>query len=480
MSASKQSVLMTEGPISRQLLAFALPVFLGQLFQQLYNTADTLIVGQLLDSYALAAVSSSGNLIMLLVGFFNGMAMGASIVVSQTFGGERWDDVRKTVHTITALGVIISVVLALLGSWLSPILLVWMDTPADVLPLSNEYFSIYFAGIAGLVMYNIFSSIMRAVGDSKTPLYFLIFSSVLNVILDLLFMGPMHMGVGGAALATVIAQMLSAILAMFTLMRAKDVYRLELRKVRIHKRALYDVVRNGLPAGVQNSIISFANTIVQSQINHFGYTAMAGIGAYSKLEGFAFLPIQSFGMAASTFIAQNIGAHKLKRARTGANCTILWSVLMAELMGVIFVMFAPTMIGWFDSNPEVVAYGVGRARIDGLFYFLLAYSHAVSAVCRGGGKPAVPMYVMMIVWCGIRVAFLEITAPFENINFVYWVYPLTWFISSVYFFWYDRTNRWMKGHDDVEQIDDSRPNGGHGARASLRNRVKEKLAGAKA
>lgn len=143
-------------------------------------------------------------------------------------------------------------------------------------------------------------------------------------------------------------------------------------------------------------------------------------------------------------------------------------------------MFAPTMIGWFDSNPEVVAYGVGRARIDGLFYFLLAYSHAVSAVCRGGGKPAVPMYVMMIVWCGIRVAFLEITAPFENINFVYWVYPLTWFISSVYFFWYDRTNRWMKGHDDVEQIDDSRPNGGHGARASLRNRVKEKLAGAKA
>lgn len=444
MKSEENAVRMTEGSISRALIAFTLPVFCGQLFQQLYNTADTLIVGQLLDSRALAAVSSSGNLIFLLVGFFNGMAMGASVVISRFYGAGDEEKVRKAVHTVTALGAVLSIVLTIFGVWASPILLRWMDTPADVIGLSNTYFSIYFAGVTGLVFYNLFSSIMRAVGDSKTPLYFLIFSSILNILLDLFMIGVMGMNVEGAAIATVLSQLISALLSMFWLMKSKGPVQLRLREVRFDWPILKDVVYNGFPSGVQNSIISLANTVVQSQINHFGYAAMAGCGAYAKIEGFAFLPIMSFGMAASTFISQNLGAGKTERAKSGAKMTIMWSVIAAELVGLVFFIWAPQMIAWFDSNPEVIAYGTGRARSNALFYFLLAYSHAISAVCRGASKPAVPMWIMMAVWCFLRVAILKITEPYENIQFLYWVYPLTWGISSICFYFFWRNDRWLR------------------------------------
>ncbi len=439
------TVLMTEGPIGRQMIAFAVPIFLGQLFQQLYNTVDTLIVGNLLGDHALSAVASSGNLIMLLVGFFNGMSMGASVIISQCFGAGKTKELSETIHTSIALGLVLSIVLALLGRWLSPIILVWMSTPPEVLPLSNSYFEIYFTGIIGLVLYNIFSAILRAVGDSRHPLYFLMISSVLNVVLDLLFIAVFHWNVAGAAIATVISQAVSAILALRTLLKAEGPHQVVLSKLRIHWPQFKQIVHYGIPTGVQNSIISLANVVVQSNINSFGSLAMAGCGAYSKIEGFVFLPIMSFGMAISTFVGQNLGAGDSQRAKQGARFGVIGSCLAAEVIGIVFFLFAGQLLWLFDRNPEVIAFGTLRAQTNALFFFLLAYSHAMSAVCRGAGKPAVPMYVMLIFWCVIRVSFLWLTAPFHNIAFVNWVYPLTWALSSVFFVWYSRRKNFLEG-----------------------------------
>lgn len=435
---------MTKGPIARQMISFAVPIFLGQLFQQLYNTVDSLIVGNTLGSHALAAVSSSGNIIMLLVGFFNGMSMGASVVISQSFGAKNYQKLHETIVTTVTFGFLLSIVLALLGTWLVPYLLQWMGTPEEVMPLSIEYFGIYFAGIMGLVMYNQFTGILRAVGDSKHPLYFLICSSLLNVVLDLFFILVCGWGVGGAAMATVISQFISALLAFYTLVKTEGPHRIEIKKLRLYKSALYEIVRYGIPTGVQNSIISLANVVVQSQINSFGSYAMAGIGAYSKLEGFVFLPIQSFNMATSTFVGQNIGAREYDRTLKGAKIGILGAMAAAELVGIVFFIFAPNLVALFDSTPEVVAFGVSRARWNCLFYFLLAYSHAVSAVLRGAGKPAVPMYVMLVCWCLIRITVLWLISPWHNILYVNLVYPLTWSLSSLFFIWYYYRKTWLK------------------------------------
>lgn len=436
-------ISMTEGSISHQMVSFAVPVFLGQLFQQLYNTVDSLIVGQTLGSNALAAVSSSGNLIMLLVGFFNGMSMGASVVISQAFGAKKYDKMQKTISTTIVFGLILSVFLSVIGVLATPLLLEWMNTPAEVLPLSISYFAIYFAGISGLVMYNQFTGILRAVGDSKHPLYFLIFSSFCNVVLDLFFILVLKWGVEGAAAATILSQFLSAILAFRLLTKVEGPHKVVPRQLRIWFDPLKEVVRYGIPTGVQNSIISLANVVVQSQINAFGANAMAGIGAYTRLEGFAFLPIMSFNMAISTFVGQNIGAKNYERTLQGAKFGMMCSVAMAELVGIAFFICAPMLVGLFDSNPEVIAFGTARARCNALFYFLLAYSHAVSAVMRGGGKPGVPMMVMLVFWCVVRVSFLMLTAPLHNIFFVYWVYPLTWGLSSLYFAWYYQKKTWL-------------------------------------
>lgn len=451
-----QEVSMTHGSIPRQMIAFTIPVFLGQLFQQLYNTVDSLIVGNLLGSNALAAVSSSGNLIFLLVGFFNGMSMGASVVISQQFGAQNYRKVQETVHTTVALGMVISIVLTVLGTSMAPLILEWMGTPEEVMLLSTDYFAVYFAGIAGLIMYNLLSGIMRAVGDSKHPLYFLIASSLLNVVFDLVFIGVFGWGVAGAAWATILAQFISAILACYTLMKVDGPHRLLIRNIRFHMDSLRQVIRYGIPTGVQNSIISLANVVVQSNINAFGPEAMAGCGAYSKLEGFAFLPIMSFNMAISTFVGQNIGAKDYERTLKGARFGILCGVITCEIVGIIFFIFAEPLIRLFDSNPAVIQFGADRARCNALFYFLLAYTHAVSAVMRGGGKPTVPMYVMLVTWCVIRVSFLFATAPFHNVWFVYWVYPLTWGLSSLYFAWYYPRKTWLYSDDEkTEQTENS-------------------------
>lgn len=450
MEVSRSKNLMSEGVIWKKIVFFAMPLFLGNLFQQLYNTADSLIVGNFLGSNALAAVSSSGNLIFLMVGFFNGIAVGAGVVIARYFGARDIDSMQKAIHTTIAFGLVSSVILTILGVLLAPQILEMMDTPSNVLPESITYFRIYFAGSLGLVMYNIFVGILQAIGDSRHPLYYLIVSSIINIVLDIVFIVFFHMGVGSAAFATILSQFISAFLCLYQLMRTKEEYHVSLKAIRFHKDMLGLIIRYGLPSGIQNSIIAIANVVVQSNINAFGEMAMAGCGAYSKIEGFAFLPITSFTMALTTFVGQNLGAKEYERTKKGAKFGTLCAMILAELIGVVIFLFAPILTAAFSQDPVVIEFGTDRARIAALFYCLLAYSHSISAILRGAGKSMIPMVIMLAFWCVVRVSVLTLTMHWiHSIDLVYWIYPLTWSLSSIAFFYYDRKPNWMYAFDET-------------------------------
>ena len=443
---------MTQGGIYSNILVFALPILLSQVFQQLYNTADSLIVGRYLGTESLAAVSSSGTLIFLLISFFNGTAMGAGVVISRYFGAGDRDKVSRAIHTNIAFGLVSGVFLTIIGVLFTPTFLVWMNTDPDVLPEAIDYFRYYFLGSLALVMYNICRGIMNAVGDSKRPLYYLIFSSLLNIVLDLLFVGLFKWGVWSAALATVISQMASVVLCMVYLCKKGNLFSVEIKKLRFHGDMLKEIIRYGLPSGVQNSVIAFANVIVQTQINGFGKYAMAAYGTHAKIEGFAFLPMMSFNMATTTFISQNLGAKKYDRAKTGARFGIITAVILAELVGVMIYFAAPHLIAMFDDSATVIELGVRQARTASLFYFLLAFSHAVAAVCRGAGKAFVPMFVMLSVWCALRILYIHIVMTFSgDIGLIYWAYPITWAISSVIYLIYYNCSDWIHGFDNKQQ-----------------------------
>ena len=443
-----KATLMTEGSIEKHLISFAVPLFLGNLFQQLYNTADSLIVGNFLGSEALASVSSSSNLIFLMIGFFNGIAVGAGVVIARAFGAGDKKALHTAIHTTIAFGLVAGVVLTLLGVLLAPQILVWMGTPESILAGSVSYFRIYFLGSIPFVLYNICVGILQSVGDSRHPLYYLMISSVVNILLDLLFVAGFKMGVGSAAAATAISQLVSAALCFIRLCRTDDVYRVTLRDIRFDIPMLGKIIRNGLPAGCQNSIIAFANVIVQTNINAFGEIAVAGQGVYAKIEGFGFLPITCFAMALTTFISQNLGAGEYDRAKKGARFGILCSMAIAEIIGLAIFLGAPFLMWLFDRNPDVIASGVGRAQADCLFYFLLAFSHCIAGIMRGAGKASVPMVVMLISWCVIRVAYITVAIRFiPSIQIIYWAYPITWAISSVIFLVYFLKSDWLHAYD---------------------------------
>lgn len=439
---------LLSGPIWKGMISFAIPIFLGNLFQQLYNTADSLIVGNFLGSNALAAVSSSGSLIFLLVGFFNGIAMGAGVVISKYYGAKDYENVKKAIHTDVALGLVAGIAMTVIGMLLTPYILRWMGTPDSVMPNSIVYFRIYFAGSLAFVMYNILMGILQAVGDSKHPLYYLIFSSAVNIILDLLLVGLFGMGVGAAAFATAISQALSAVLCFIRLLRTKEVYQIFLKEIRFERGMMKQIIRIGIPSGFQNSVIAIANIVVQSNVNAFGAIAVAGCGVYSKIEGFAFLPITCFAMALTTFIGQNLGAKQYDRAKKGAYFGIVCSVTLAELVGVIVYFVMPYFTAAFDNTPEVIATSVKQAHVESLFYFLLAFSHCIAGIMRGAGKSTVPMFTMLASWCFIRITYISLAVKIvPKIEIIFWAYPLTWSISSIIFLIYFLKADWVHSFD---------------------------------
>ena len=434
---------LTTGSIKKVLLSFAAPLFLSQLFQQLYNSADALIVGNFLGKEALAAVSSSGPLIHLFIGFFNGAATGAGVVISRYFGAQDRERVRKAIHTNVLFSLLCGLFLSLVGVLLTPHILRWMGTDPDVLPLSESYFRWYFAGAAAIVMYNVLKGVMTALGDSRRPLYYLIFSSVLNVLLDLLFVGALHGGVA-AALATTLSQGISALLCLVHLLQKDQIYTLKAKELKIDSAILREILRIGLPTGVQMSVISIANVLVQRNINSFGADAMAACGSYAKVEGFVFMPITCFSLALTTFISQNLGAGRLDRVKAGSRFGLLASVLAAESIGVAVFLLGPRLIGLFNSDPAVLAIGQKQCTIESLFFCMLAFSHTVAGICRGAGRAAVPMLVMLGVWCVLRIAYITIAMSLcHDIRLLFWAYPITWTISAAIFFLYYKRSNWL-------------------------------------
>ena len=360
------SMMMTEGPIWRRIIAVAIPVFIGNVFQQLYNTVDSLIVGNFIGKDALAAVSSSGSLIFLMVSFFNGVAMGAGVIIARYYGARDYTAMRKAIHTAIAFGLVTGAVLTVAGVALTPVILRWMGTPAEVLPQSIEYFRYYFCGAIFTVMYNIFVGILHAVGDSKHPLYYLIFSTFVNIALDMLLVAGLGFGVGAAAIATTISQGVSAALCLLHVLRVDAPYRVSIRAIRFHKESLFEIIRYGLPSGIQNSVIALANVVVQTNLNSFGKAAVAGCGAYSKLEGFAFLPVTCFTQALATFVGQNLGAGNIPRIRQGIRAASGVCLVISAVIAGIMIAFGRMIVGMFMSGtPEET-----KAAIDVAYKYL--------------------------------------------------------------------------------------------------------------
>ena len=428
------AINLTDGPIVKNLLLFAIPLFMGQLLQQFYNVADAWVIGNFADNNAFAAVSSAGSMTFLIVGLFNGIAIGGGVIISKYYGAGEKVNVIKAIHTNFLLGIISSILSTVVGLAIVPHLLVWMKTPESVIQNSLQYFTIYFAGVSTVIMYNICMSIMRALGDSLHPLYYLILSSIINVILDLLFVAVFDWGVAGAAVATVIAQGISVILCLLQMCKVEDYTRLDFKKLHFDKEMMAEVIKQGLPTGIQNAVISIGNLTVQTNINSFGAYAMAGVGAYAKIEGFVFLPIMSMSMSLPTFVSQNLGAKKIDRAKKGSVFGILFGVITAELLGVIIYLISPQFLKIFVDTPESIAYGTIHAKVTALFFFLLALSHCAAGVLRGCGKAFIPMITMLAFWCGVRVVYVtSILKMIPKFQMISWAYPLTWSLSSILF-----------------------------------------------
>ena len=445
---SKNRGLMTEGVIWKEILLFSIPLLLGNLFQQLYNAVDSVVVGNYIGAQALAAVGSSAPVINLLVSFFMGLAVGAGVIISRYFGARKKEELHIAVHTSLALTFAAGLVMTLIGVLISPYVLQWVGTPSDVMESSVLYLRIYFLGILSVMVYNMGSGILRAVGDSRNPLYFLIVSSVTNIILDMLFVIVFHMGIAGVGWATLIAQTISAVLTMLLLMRTKEEYQVKLKHIRFHKHMLYEIVRLGLPSGMQNAIVSFSNVIVQSNINAFGSLAMAGCGSYTKIDGFAILPVMSYSMALTTFTGQNMGAKKYDRVKQGAKTGILMSVITIVCISALLLMLGPNVLAIFSSDPTVINYGLYMMHVLAPGYIFLAISHAFNGIIRGAGITTVPMIVMVTCWCGLRMVWILTSVPlFHDIGVVFMGWPLTWIASALWLFLYYRKGKWMTRYD---------------------------------
>ena len=449
---NEQKMSMTEGTVWKKLVRFAIPILLGNLLQQLYNAVDSLVVGNFCGNEALAAVSSSMSMQHLFIGFFQGVFIGASVLISRCFGAKDEKGMDETIHTTIVFALIMGVALSIVGVCFTPTILKWMDTPENVMPNSVIYFRIYCSGLLGMVLYNTSNGIFNALGDSKRPLYYLMISSATNVVLDLIFVGPLGMGVAGAALATTIAQLLSAALGFIYLMSGRFIVQIKLSHLRMKWNVLKQIILLGLPSGVQNSINAMANLVVQSNINAFGDLAMGGCGSYSKLQGFVFVPVMSMSLALTTYVGQNMGAKKPERVKQGIRQGMMISVTMAEVFGIFLFFFVPQLIKMFSQDPAVIAYGIQQARVETLFFFMLAITHTCAGALRGAGKTIIPMCVILGVWCAFRIVYIEcLVRIIPNINVVFSAYPVTWLISSVILLWIMKRQNWEENISKMEK-----------------------------
>ena len=422
---------MTQGNIVRHLIIFALPLLAGNVFQQMYNMVDTWVVGRYVSNEAYAAVGTNGPIINLLIGFFMGLSSGAGVVISQYYGAKRYEDVSRTVHTAITMTLILAVLFTGLGLFLTPYLLSFMNTPANVLPESTTYLRIIFSGIGGLMIYNIGSGILRAVGDSQRPFYFLVVCAVMNTILDLVFVLVFRMGVAGVALATIVSQAVSAALVIITLLRTDECIKVRLKSLGIHFDMLKKIFRVGIPAAIQMAITAFSNIFVQSYINFFGDNCMSGWTTYAKVDQLLFLPMQSIALASTTFVGQNLGSNQVERAKKGVTRALLLAVTSTLILMVPVLIFAPQIVAFFNSKPEVVEYGSMLLRWMTPFYVLCCFNQIYSGALRGAGNSKAPMIIMLSSFVVFRQIYLFIMSRICNeILPIAMSYPAGWLLCS--------------------------------------------------
>ncbi|MCD7837089.1 MAG: MATE family efflux transporter [Lachnospiraceae bacterium] len=437
---TKKQTLMTEGSIVKSLLLFALPLMVGNVFQQLYNTVDSIVVGNYVGKEALAAVGSTDSIVNTFIGFFTGLSTGAGVVISQYYGAEDDEGVARSVQTTIALTFIMSIFCTFGAILLVPKLLVLMGTPGDVFDSAQSYLRIYFAGVTGLLFYNMGSGILRAVGDSKRPLYFLIFSTILNILLDILFVVGLNMGVEGAGYATIIAQGVSALLILLVLTMEKRNYRIQWRRVRLHKNILRQIITVGLPAALQMMITSFSNVFVQSYINKFGSAAMAGWSSYGKIDKVCMLPIQSVGLSVTTFVGQNLGAGKADRAKKGTGVGIRICLVTAVVLIIPTWIFAPQLVGLFNGDEEVLYYGALFMRLLMPFYIAICANQVYAGSLRGAGNSTAPMIIMMSCFILFRQIYLfAMSRITDSVIPIALGYPMGWVLCSIIMTIYYRT-----------------------------------------
>lgn len=431
--AHRGDVDMTQGSIIRHLVLFALPLLAGNIFQQLYNTVDTWVVGNYVGNEAFSAVGSVGPAINMLIGLFMGLSSGAGVVISQYYGARQQDRVSDAVHTSMVMTLILSVVFTVLGLALVPYALQLMNTPPEVLPESTAYLEIYFAGISGLMIYNMGSGILRAVGDSQRPFYYLVVCAVINTVLDLFFVIKLHMGVEGVAWATVIAQWVSAVLVTVQLFRTDSCVKLYLRRLRIVWPMLKKILAVGLPSALQMAVTSFSNVFVQSYINYFGSDCMSGWTAYSKIDQLIFLPMQSLALAATTFVGQNLGIGDVERAKRGTRTAFVMSLVSTAVLAAPIMAFAPQLTAFFNSKPEVVQWGSLVLRCATPFYLVCCVNQVYTSALRGAGNSRTPMIIMLCSFVVLRQIYLYVVFNFIARDFLLIAlsYPVGWVVCSL-------------------------------------------------
>ena len=435
---------MTQGNILRQYIDFALPLTVGLLFQQLYSAVDSIVVGNFVGETALGAVGSTGNIINMLIGVCNGLSLGAGAVISQAYGAKNHERISKAVHTTMLMTFLLCIVATVVGVAIVKPSLQLMRTPDSMLAEATEYLTIYFAGIAGLLIYNMGSAILRAVGDSRRPLYFLLFSAGVNTGLDLLFVAVFHWGIAGAAIATVAAQVLSAGLVLGVLTRSRGCYRIQWRGMRMHRGILRNIFVVGVPSALQLAITSFSNVFVQSYVNRFASSCMAGWAAYQKIDAFVILPMTTLSVTATTFVGQNVGAGNWDRAKQGIRCALAMATVVTGVLLVPLMVFAQPLCTLFNQEPEVLGYGVYFIRLISPFYLVANFNQIYAGALRGAGDAKVPMVIMLGSFVVFRQLYLFVTYQVAGTLLpVALGYPVGWVVCSGVLLWYYRSGRWM-------------------------------------
>lgn len=447
----RENVNLTEGVIWKSLLTFTLPLLLSALLQQLYNTVDLLIVGRFAGKIDMAAIGASGAITVLVVALFMGLSTGASVLVAQHYGAKDRAALSKVVHTNFAIALYGGLVLTIFTVIFTPQFLAWIDTPPEVMGPAVRYMRILFAGLIPVMVYNMGSAVLRSVGDSVRPFNFLAIAAGLNIVLDLIFVGAFKMGAVGAGIATVLAQSVSGILVLLSLLKTTDIYRLRMKRIRFHKESLERIVAIGLPAAVSGGLISLSNVIIQAQINVFGAQAIAGVAAASRVDGFVFTSLEAFALAITTFVGQNIGAKKPKRLKSGIITALVMTLLFVASVSSILVIFRTPLMKIFTSEKDVIFYGTKMIVILAPFYVIFSVTEVLSGAIRGSGTAVPIMIITLIGMFIVRLGWIFTAMPmYKTIDIICWSYPISWVFTCIMTLIYYFKGKWRKNMDVPE------------------------------